>query len=51
MSLLSMAALVLFGADDQSRELFRNNCSACHVPPDPSFETDQAWIRQLEETT
>jgi hypothetical protein len=29
---------------------FAANCASCHVYPDASLETDQAWIRQLQVT-
>ena len=50
MSFITIAALALFSGDE-ARDLFQNNCSACHVAPDPSLATDRAWIRQLAETT
>ena len=31
-------------------ELFRKTCAACHVPPDPAFETDRAWLHQVFDT-
>ncbi len=30
--------------------LYVENCSACHLPPDPNFETDRAWLNQVLDT-
>lgn len=30
--------------------LFSAQCASCHVTPDPRVATDQAYIRQLQET-
>jgi len=30
--------------------LFRKSCASCHVPPDPSFEVDRAWLHQVADT-
>ena len=29
---------------------FRKNCMQCHQPPDLRFETDRAWLGQIERT-
>lgn len=29
---------------------FRESCSACHVPPDPRFAAERAWLARLEAT-
>lgn len=34
----------------QAREIFEGRCVECHVPPDPLFETDRAWIDQVRRT-
>jgi len=31
-------------------ELFSSACIACHVPPDPKFATDLAWLNQVTDT-
>lgn len=31
-------------------KLFARGCAGCHVPPDPSFAVDRAWITQLTDT-
>lgn len=31
-------------------EIFRGRCVQCHVPPDPAFEVDRAWLNQVRET-
>lgn len=30
--------------------LYARECARCHVPPDPDFATDRAWIQQLADT-
>ena len=30
--------------------LYRSNCSKCHLPPDPAFPVDRAWITQIQDT-
>ena len=38
---------------DEIREagaLFRQRCASCHVPPDPAFEVDRAWLHQVADT-
>jgi len=34
----------------QARELFTSTCNACHVPPDPAFAVDRAWLEQVRDT-
>lgn len=46
-----LIATMLTSADETAAQLFERNCSSCHVPPDPRFATDRAWIHQLSETT
>jgi mono/diheme cytochrome c family protein len=31
-------------------EFFRSTCSACHVPPDPRFAVERAWLEQVRDT-
>ena len=31
-------------------ELFRSRCLACHVPPDPRFAVERAWLEQVLDT-
>ena len=31
-------------------EMFRERCIHCHVPPDPAFEVDRAWLNQVKDT-
>lgn len=31
-------------------ELFKKSCASCHLPPDPAFETDRAWLNQVFDT-
>ena len=31
-------------------KLFNTSCIACHVPPDPEFATDRAWLNQVTDT-
>ena len=31
-------------------ELFASSCAACHLPPDPSFFVDRAWLEQVRDT-
>jgi len=31
-------------------KLFSSSCIACHVPPDPKFATDRAWLNQVTDT-
>lgn len=38
------------GADASPARLFEQSCASCHFTPDPKVATDQAWIRQLQET-
>lgn len=30
--------------------LYAGRCASCHVPPDPAFAVDRAWITQLADT-
>jgi len=41
------------GATDlraDAAKLFAKGCAGCHLPPDPSFAVDRAWITQLTDT-
>lgn len=29
---------------------FAHSCAKCHLPPDPSFATDRAWLSQVHDT-
>ncbi len=31
-------------------ELFRSRCVDCHVPPDPRFAVERAWLEQVLDT-
>jgi mono/diheme cytochrome c family protein len=31
-------------------KLYAKSCSSCHLPPDPAFETDRAWLHQVFDT-
>lgn len=31
-------------------KLYARACAGCHLPPDPSFAVDRAWITQLSDT-
>jgi hypothetical protein len=31
-------------------QLFQECCFACHVPPDPRFAVDRAWLEQVRDT-
>ena len=52
------AALVLAALEPgcQAREsssastLFQEACIGCHVPPDPAFATERAWLDQVAHT-
>jgi len=33
-----------------SAELFRSRCIGCHVPPDPRFAVERAWLEQVLDT-
>ena len=37
-------------AQESVAELFRSRCLACHVPPDPRFEVERAWLSQVHDT-
>ena len=52
--LLCLTAPVL-GQDDpdphaKTARLFASSCVGCHLPPDPAFPVDRAWITQLADT-
>jgi len=34
----------------EAAQLFKQRCSGCHVTPDPEFEADRAYIRQIFDT-
>lgn len=34
----------------EAANLFAKGCANCHLPPDPSFAVDRAWITQLADT-
>jgi hypothetical protein len=36
--------------NEPPEEIFRKQCMSCHVVPDPSFEADRAYIRQVYDT-
>ena len=31
-------------------KLYAKACAGCHLPPDPAFAVDRAWITQLSDT-
>jgi hypothetical protein len=31
-------------------ELFGARCASCHLPPDPAFAVDRAWLHQVYDT-
>jgi cytochrome c5 len=35
----------------ESARLFAKSCASCHVYPDASLPTDEAWLRQIMETS
>lgn len=35
---------------DHAESLFKSRCASCHIVPDPSFEADRAYIRQIYDT-
>ena len=55
---LALAALALAALEPGCREdetasataLFRESCTSCHVPPDPAFATERAWLEQVART-
>ena len=55
---LALASLVLAALEPacQEREssaasaLFQETCIGCHVPPDPAFATERAWLDQVAHT-
>lgn len=52
--LLCLTAPVLAqdGPDPHAKtaRLFAASCVDCHLPPDPAFPVDRAWITQLADT-
>ena len=30
--------------------MFRTGCLSCHIPPDPAFAVDRAWLKQVSDT-
>ena len=34
----------------EAAKIYAKSCSSCHLPPDPSFAVDRAWITQLTDT-
>ena len=34
----------------EAGKLFAASCAACHLPPDPSFAVDRAWLAQVKDT-
>jgi hypothetical protein len=34
----------------QAGEMFKRQCSGCHLPPDLRFKADQAWLGQIKQT-
>jgi hypothetical protein len=37
-------------AAPSAEELFQARCTSCHVPPDPAFAVERAWIEQVKDT-
>jgi len=35
---------------EEPAELFRSRCLSCHVPPDPRFAVERAWLSQVLDT-
>jgi mono/diheme cytochrome c family protein len=31
-------------------DTFAQRCISCHVPPDPAFAVDRAWLTQIADT-
>lgn len=58
MRFMTLAAAVLLSAPALGQEtsvseagrLFEKSCLACHRPPDARFETDRAWLDQVNRT-
>lgn len=59
LSALPLAGLLAWSGQDPVQrdddapaadELYARNCSHCHAPPDPAFETDRAWLTQVADT-
>jgi mono/diheme cytochrome c family protein len=34
----------------EARDLFATRCVACHLPPDPRFAVERAWLAQVADT-
>ena len=53
---LAVGAALAQDAPDHGRDvagaakLFKKSCAACHLPPDPAFEMDRAWLNQVFDT-
>ncbi len=47
--LLGLLAAAAFG-QDRPRRVFADNCMNCHLPPDPAFPTDSAWLGEIKGT-
>lgn len=52
---LSCDSLALSGAQTEQAsetpdELFLARCLGCHVPPDPRFAVERAWLEQVLDT-
>jgi mono/diheme cytochrome c family protein len=37
-------------APRDAAQLFQERCLTCHVPPDPRFAVDRAWLEQVRDT-
>lgn len=37
-------------APGEPAALFRSRCLSCHVPPDPRFAVERAWLAQVLDT-
>ncbi len=37
-------------APQDAASTFKGRCSGCHIPADPAFKTDKAWLSQILET-
>lgn len=51
---LSGGSLSVRGAQTEAAEapdeLFGLRCIGCHVPPDPRFAVERAWLEQVHDT-
>jgi hypothetical protein len=47
-TLILLAALAVEGPD--ARQLFETRCAPCHVPPDPGFAPDRAFVSHVAGT-